>query len=49
MTVEDVRELFSAVPMLARKLQTLMNVGLSYIRLDQSATPAKRCTFSTNR
>ena len=29
---------FDAVPMLARKLQTLMDVGLSYIRLGQSAT-----------
>ena len=38
MTVEDAYEFFSAVPMLARKLQTLMDVGLSYIRLGQSAT-----------
>ena len=38
MTVEDAREFFDAVPMLARKLQTLMDVGLSYIRLGQSAT-----------
>ena len=38
MTVEDALEFFSAVPMLARKLQTLMDVGLSYIRLGQSAT-----------
>ena len=38
MTVEDAREFFDAVPMLSRKLQTLMDVGLSYIRLGQSAT-----------
>lgn len=38
MTIEDALEFFSAVPALARKLQTLMDVGLSYIRLGQSAT-----------
>jgi excinuclease ABC subunit A len=38
MTVEEAREFFDAVPMLARKLQTLVDVGLSYIRLGQSAT-----------
>lgn len=38
LTVEDAREFFDAVPMLARRLQTLMDVGLSYIRLGQSAT-----------
>ena len=38
MTVEDAREFFDAVPALARKLQTLIDVGLSYIRLGQSAT-----------
>ena len=38
MTVEEAREFFDPVPMLARKLQTLMEVGLSYIRLGQSAT-----------
>ena len=38
MTVEEAREFFDPVPMLARKLQTLMDVGLSYIRLGQSAT-----------
>ena len=38
MTVEDASEFFAAVPMLARKLQTLNDVGLSYIRLGQSAT-----------
>lgn len=38
MTVEDAREFFDAVPAIARKLQTLMDVGLSYITLGQSAT-----------
>ncbi|MDX1514798.1 MAG: ATP-binding cassette domain-containing protein, partial [Gammaproteobacteria bacterium] len=38
MTVEEAREFFDAVPMLARKLQTLMDVGLSYIKLGQRAT-----------
>ncbi len=38
MTVEDAREFFSAVPVIARKLQTLMDVGLAYIRLGQNAT-----------
>ncbi|MCH8544801.1 MAG: excinuclease ABC subunit UvrA [Alcanivorax sp.] len=38
MTVEDAREFFDAVPALARKLQTLMDVGLSYITLGQAAT-----------
>ncbi|WP_151670122.1 excinuclease ABC subunit UvrA [Nitrincola schmidtii] len=38
MTVEDAREFFDAIPALARKLQTLIDVGLSYIRLGQSAT-----------
>ena len=38
MTIEEAREFFDAVPMLARKLQTLMEVGLSYVRLGQSAT-----------
>ncbi len=38
MTVEEAREFFDAVPILARKLQTLMDVGLSYIHLGQSAT-----------
>ena len=38
MTVEEARELFDAIPMIARKLQTLMDVGLSYIRLGQSST-----------
>ncbi|KGK09345.1 excinuclease ABC subunit UvrA [Vibrio navarrensis] len=38
MTVEDAREFFEPVPVIARKLQTLMDVGLSYIRLGQAAT-----------
>jgi len=38
MTVEDARAFFDAIPVLARKLQTLMDVGLGYIKLGQSAT-----------
>jgi len=38
MTVEDAREFFDPVPMIARKLQTLIEVGLSYIKLGQAAT-----------
>ncbi len=38
MTIEEARGYFDAVPALARKLQTLIDVGLSYIRLGQSAT-----------
>ena len=38
MTVEDAREFFDPVPAIARKLQTLIDVGLSYITLGQSAT-----------
>ena len=38
MTVEQALEFFSAVPTVARKLQTLSDVGLGYIRLGQSAT-----------
>ncbi|MEP5764593.1 MAG: excinuclease ABC subunit UvrA [Halieaceae bacterium] len=38
MTVEDALEFFAPVPAIARKLQTLMDVGLSYIRLGQAAT-----------
>ncbi|OCG73018.1 excinuclease ABC subunit A [Gilliamella sp. Occ4-3] len=38
MTVEEGREFFDAVPMIARKLQTLIDVGLSYITIGQSAT-----------
>ena len=37
MTIEEAREFFDAVPFIARKLQTLIDVGLSYIRLGQSA------------
>ncbi|KTD39929.1 excinuclease ABC subunit UvrA [Legionella parisiensis] len=38
MTVEDASHFFAAIPALARKCQTLMDVGLSYIKLGQSAT-----------
>lgn len=38
MTVEDAHEFFKPVPAIARKLQTLLDVGLGYIRLGQSAT-----------
>jgi excinuclease ABC subunit A len=38
MTVEDAHAFFQDVPTIARKLQTLLDVGLSYIRLGQSAT-----------
>ncbi|HJW50992.1 MAG TPA: excinuclease ABC subunit UvrA [Burkholderiaceae bacterium] len=38
MTVEDAFEFFNAVPAIARKLQTLLDVGLGYVRLGQSAT-----------
>ena len=38
MTVEEARAFFDAVPMVATKLQTLMDVGLAYIRLGQNAT-----------
>ena len=38
MTVENALEFFSAVPTVARKLKTLMDVGLGYIQLGQSAT-----------
>ncbi len=38
MTVEDAHVFFEAIPAVARKLQTLMDVGLSYIKLGQSAT-----------
>ncbi len=38
MTVEAALEFFEPVPMIARRLQTLMDVGLGYIRLGQSAT-----------
>jgi excinuclease ABC subunit A len=38
MTVEDALPFFSAIPALARKLQTLIDVGLTYIKLGQNAT-----------
>ncbi len=38
LTVEDAHAFFAAVPNLARKLQTLLDVGLGYIRLGQAAT-----------
>ncbi|MGD8511624.1 MAG: excinuclease ABC subunit UvrA, partial [Gammaproteobacteria bacterium] len=38
MTVEDALEFFANVPVIKRKLQTLMDVGLSYIKLGQNAT-----------
>ncbi|MBS0291493.1 MAG: ATP-binding cassette domain-containing protein, partial [Proteobacteria bacterium] len=38
LTVEDAHAFFKDVPAIARKLQTLLDVGLSYIRLGQSAT-----------
>ncbi len=41
MTVEQAREFFSAVPVVARKLQTLLDVGLGYITLGQSATKTR--------
>jgi len=37
MTVEDARDFFDAIPAIARKLQTLLDVGLGYIKLGQSA------------
>jgi excinuclease ABC subunit A len=38
MTVSEAATFFSAVPPIARKLQTLIDVGLGYVRLGQSAT-----------
>ncbi|MDO3386179.1 excinuclease ABC subunit UvrA [Gilvimarinus sp. SDUM040013] len=38
LTIEEGREFFDAIPAIAKKLQTLMDVGLSYIRLGQAAT-----------
>ncbi len=38
MTVEDAQSFFDAIPAVAIKLQTLMEVGLGYISLGQSAT-----------
>ena len=38
MTIEDASQFFEAIPSVSRKLQTLMDVGLSYIKLGQAAT-----------
>src|SRR5690554_5188199 len=38
MTVEEARPFFDAIPAVARKLQTLIDVGLNYIKLGQAAT-----------
>ena len=38
MTVEEALDFFSSVPMIKRKIQTLYDVGLSYIKLGQSST-----------
>ncbi len=38
MTIEEARQFFDAIPSVARKLQTLIDVGLSYVCLGQSAT-----------
>ena len=38
MTIEDARQFFDAIPTIARKLQTLTEVGLTYVQLGQSAT-----------
>ncbi|HET6602934.1 MAG TPA: excinuclease ABC subunit UvrA [Xanthomonadaceae bacterium] len=38
MTVEDALELFEPIPAIARRLETLLDVGLSYVRLGQPAT-----------
>jgi excinuclease ABC subunit A len=38
MTAEQAREFFAAIPVIARKLDTLLGVGLGYVRLGQSAT-----------
>lgn len=38
MTVEEAKNFFQAIPVLQRKLQTLLDVGLSYIKLGQNAT-----------
>ena len=53
MTVEDALKLFEPVPSIARKLETLVDVGLSYIKLGQSATTlsggeAQRVKLSRN-
>ncbi|MDP2567214.1 hypothetical protein, partial [Pseudoalteromonas marina] len=38
MTVEDAQDYFYKIPAIARKLKTIMDVGLSYVRLGQAAT-----------
>jgi len=38
MTIEEARDFFDAIPALSRKLQTLIDVGLTYVKLGQSAT-----------
>jgi len=38
MTIEDAAPFFSAIPVIARKLQTLIDVGLTYVKLGQNAT-----------
>ena len=38
MTAEDALKFFSAIPSIAKKLQTLIDVGLSYVKLGQAAT-----------
>ena len=38
MTIEDAKGFFDSIPTIARKLQTLIDVGLSYIKLGQAAT-----------
>jgi excinuclease ABC subunit A len=38
MTIEEAHQFFNAVPMIAQKLKTLLDVGLSYVRLGQNAT-----------
>lgn len=38
LTIEDANEFFDAIPSVSKKLQTLIDVGLSYIRLGQAAT-----------
>ena len=38
MTVEQAHEFFSAIPVIERKLKTLLDVGLGYIKLGQNAT-----------
>ena len=50
MTVEDALAFYQAVPAIARKLQTLTDVGLSYLRLGQNATTLSGgCLLYTSR